>query len=46
MEGNDIIKKIKHYNVIVITEIMNKEQLFLRNRNAEKIKVASFILRD
>ena len=38
MEGNDIIKKIKHYNVIVITEIMNKEQLFLINEECRKNK--------
>ena len=28
MEGGDILKNIKDYNIIAITEIMNKEKLF------------------
>ncbi len=31
MEGSDIFIKIKNYNVLVITEVMNKEKLFVLN---------------
>ena len=39
MEGLDILIKIRNYNVMVITEIMNKEKLFLLNEECRKNKV-------
>ena len=39
MEGIDIFSKIKDYNVLVITEIMNKEKLFIFNEECRKKKI-------
>ena len=39
MEGSDIFIKIKNYNVLVITEVMNKEKLFVLNEECRKNKI-------
>ena len=31
MEGLNILQKIRNYNILVITEVMNKEKLYLLN---------------
>jgi hypothetical protein len=38
MEGLDILKNIQKYNILVITEIMNKEKLFLLNEECRKYR--------
>ena len=38
MQGSDILINIQNYNVLVITEIMNKEKLFLLNEECRKNK--------
>lgn len=39
MEGFDILLKIKEYNVLVITEIIDKKKLFLLNEECRKYKI-------
>ena len=39
MEGMDILIKIPYYNIVVITEVMNKEKLFLLNEECRKNKI-------
>ena len=39
MEGFDIISQIKNYNIIVITEIMNKEKLYIINEECRKYNI-------
>ncbi len=39
IEGEEILKNIKTYNIIIITEVMNKEKLFLINDECRKNKI-------
>jgi len=39
MEGLDIISQIKNYNLIVITEMINKEKLYLLNEECRKYNI-------
>ena len=39
MEGIDILTQIKKYNLLIITKILNKEQLYLLNEECRKNKV-------
>jgi len=39
MEGIDILSQIKNYNILIITKILNKEQLYLLNEECRKNKV-------
>ena len=39
MEGFDILLKIRNYNVVVITEVINKEKLFLIDEECRKNKI-------
>jgi len=39
LKGDNILKNIINYNLIVITEIMNKEKLFLINEECRKNKI-------
>ena len=39
MEGEEILNNIKNYNIIIITEVMNKEKLFLINDECRKNKI-------
>lgn len=39
MEGDDILSQIKNYNLLIITEILNKEKLYLLNEECRKNKI-------
>ncbi len=39
MEGLNILQKIRNYNILVITEVMNKEKLYLLNEEWRKNKI-------
>ena len=39
MKGNDILPQIKYFNLLIITEIINKDKLFLLNEECRKNKV-------
>lgn len=39
MEGEDILVNLKNYNIIIITEVMNKEKLFLINEECRNNKI-------
>ena len=39
MKGFDILSQIKNYNLLIITEILNKEKLYLFNEECRKNKI-------